>query len=503
MNETTALLPSSLSRLIATSALAITATVAAIPSIADTSDFRGMNWARLGDNFTSDQLVLQGLNINDSYSTIYTKASAIYGDMSSTMGINTVRLPVNPATVSDTTWWSNYRATIDAATNRGFKVILTYWEDGSNSGGKVSDMSTWNTMWSTIVNTYAGNNLVYFEPMNEPHGYSSSQWRDIAADWLNSYNSAPINRVLIDGVGYAQDVTDICNDSRFDGSLLSLHHYAFFYGENDYWGWRNHFEARQSSCYDRVVVTEFGAPMDTGLNYMATEYSDNFIAHIRAVTGSMHDRKIGSVYWPAAGGKITDGRGDYDYYSMFAISGTNSDMCLSARNVSGAQRVMFGWGDTNPTVTDGCDDNSGIISGKAYYIQNRNSGMCLRTLNGSTADATSIVQYSCGTDDVEKWIVSTIGNNQYTIVQAASGKSADINGASTENGANNIIWPRNSGNNQKWRIEPQGNGYVHIVNVNSGLLLDINGASTADNGNNIQWPENGGANQDWTFIVAD
>lgn len=486
------------------SALVITTTALSASSIlADTSDFRGMNWARVGDNFTTERLVLEGLSINDSYATVYDKANAIYDNMASTMGVNTVRLPINTATVSDG-WWNNYRAAIDAATNRGFKVILTYWEDGAASGGRITNMAAWNTMWSSVTYAYGGNSLVYFEPMNEPHGYNSSEWRNVAANWLNYHYSAPANRVLIDGVGYAQDVTDLCNDSRFNDTLLSLHHYTFFYGEKDYWGWRNHFEARQSRCYDRVVVTEFGADMASGLDYMTTNYSANFVSYLRALTGSMHDRKIGSVYWPALGGKVPNGRA-YDYYSMFGLSGSGTNLCLFMRNTSGAQRVMFGWGDTNPSLGAGCPDNNanGIVSGQIYYIQNRNSGKCLRTLNNSTANAASIVQFSCGNSDIEKWQVNALGNGQYAIVQVASGKYADISGASVENAGNNIIWPSNGGNNQKWRIESQGGGYVHIVNVNSGLLLDISSASTADNGNNIQWPDNGGYNQDWSFIPAN
>ena len=144
--------------------------------------------------------------------------------------------------------------------------------------------------------------------------------------------------------------------------------------------------------------------------------------------------------------------------------------------------------------------DSGIVSGQSYYIKSRNSDKCLRTLDGSTENAASVVQYGCGENDFEKWTVNSIGDGQYNIVQVASGKYADISGASTANGGNNIIWPNNGGDNQKWRIELQEDGYYHIVNVNSNLLLDIADASMADNANNIQWQDNGNYNQDWEFI---
>lgn len=144
-----------------------------------------------------------------------------------------------------------------------------------------------------------------------------------------------------------------------------------------------------------------------------------------------------------------------------------------------------------------------IVSGTTYQIKNRNSGKCLRTFNGSSANAASVVQYSCGNNGFEQWTVLSAGNDEYHIVQKSSGKYADIFAASTDPDASNIIWPDNGGANQRWRIEPQGSGYYHIVNVNSNLLLDISGASTADNANNIQWIDNGGSNQDWQFVPVN
>ncbi|WP_428242906.1 family 43 glycosylhydrolase [Gynuella sp.] len=141
-----------------------------------------------------------------------------------------------------------------------------------------------------------------------------------------------------------------------------------------------------------------------------------------------------------------------------------------------------------------------VVDGQTYYIQNRNSGKCLRTLDSSTADAASIVQYSCGSNDVEQWTLKSVGNHQYNIIQVSSGKFADISGASTSSGGNNIIWRETGSDNQKWEMVDQGDGFFHIVNVHSGLLLDISSGSTADNANSIQWPDNQGANQDWRFI---
>ena len=183
----------------------------------------------------------QGLSQSDSNATVRAKANAVYDDMASTMGINTVRLPINTHTVGDRPGGTPTAAPSTPPPPAGFKVILAYWEDGAASGGRITNIAAWNTMWSSVTNTYGSNASVYFEPMNEPHGYSSAEWRNVAADWLSYRHSAvPDGRVLIGGTGFSQDLRDICNDSRFNATLLSFHNYAFFYGAMTYDAWRSH-----------------------------------------------------------------------------------------------------------------------------------------------------------------------------------------------------------------------------------------------------------------------
>ncbi|GAA1608917.1 glycoside hydrolase family 5 protein [Actinoplanes couchii] len=315
--------------------------VTSSPAAAATNSFRGVNWAVLGDNFSTGPLVISGLSSSDSYATVQAKANALYDDMAA-IGVNTVRLPINTHTVG-TAWWSAYRGAIDAATARGFKVILAYWEDGAASGGRITNTAAWNTMWSNVTYLYGANTNVYFEPMNEPHGYTSAEWRNVAAAWMSYHYSAVPARTLIGGTGYSQDLRDVCNDSRFNGTLLSFHHYAFFYTAMTYDAWRTHVQTRLGNCASRAVVTEFGAPMSTGLNYADANSTDNFVRHIRAVTQVMRDNQMGGTYWPAIGGKPT-GTSGFDYYSMFALSGSGTNLNLTVRNTSGKDRLRHGWG---------------------------------------------------------------------------------------------------------------------------------------------------------------
>src|SRR6266704_2188430 len=67
----------------------------AAASVPGTSQFKGVNWADPRDNYASGPVVPTGLSTSDSYSTTYTKASAIISGFQSNLGANTVRLPIN------------------------------------------------------------------------------------------------------------------------------------------------------------------------------------------------------------------------------------------------------------------------------------------------------------------------------------------------------------------------------------------------------------------------
>ncbi|WP_201846113.1 RICIN domain-containing protein [Myceligenerans indicum] len=459
----------------------------ATPAAADTSQFRGANWAVLGDNFSTGPLVIDGLDGSDSYATVQAKANAIYDDMESLLGINTVRLPVNTHTVG-TDWWNRYRGAIDAATGRGFKVILAYWEDGAASGGRVTDYAAWNGMWSTVISQYGGNSSVYFEPMNEPHGYTSAEWRDVAATWLGDHSSAPDNRVLIGGTGYSQDLRDLCTDSRFDGTLFSYHHYAFFYGEKTYQQWYDHATTRLGACADRAVITEFGAAMHDGRDYGDPNSTDNFVRHIRAVTDVMRDNSMGGTYWPAIGGK--PGSIGYDGYSMFSLSGSGTNLSLTVRNGSGANRLRWGWGDA--VDPDGGSPGTVAIVGEG-------SGKCADVVSGSTSAGAEIIQYTCHGGANQQWVLNDLGNGYHQIVNQGSRLCLDVDGASTANGAQAIQWTCNGGTNQQWEVRDAGGGVVELVARHSGKCLDVLGQSTANSARLDQYSCWGGANQHWTL----
>jgi hypothetical protein len=306
----------------------------------NTSQFKGVNWADPRDNYADDPVVLSGLSLSDSYAQTYAKATRVIAAFRANLGANTVRLPINPYTVNGS-YWKSYRGVIDAATAQGFKVIVSYWEGtGANKDGFIDDPATYWPMWDTVVKAYKHNERVYFEPMNEPHGYTDAEWADLAAKWLDTYRSVPRNRVFVSGAGYNDHVTTVCADPRLKGTYLSLHHYGFWKDYATYDQWVSDLKERLGDCANRTVADEFGAPMTTGLNYNVPTPTDNSVNFIQADTDTFRKLGMGSVYWP---GLRTD-----DTYSIQKLIGDAARPWLVTTNQSGADRLAWAWGRGKP-----------------------------------------------------------------------------------------------------------------------------------------------------------
>ncbi|HEX8505336.1 MAG TPA: RICIN domain-containing protein [Hymenobacter sp.] len=90
-------------------------------------------------------------------------------------------------------------------------------------------------------------------------------------------------------------------------------------------------------------------------------------------------------------------------------------------------------------------------------------------------------------------------NAYYRVVNQASGKCLDINGASTREGALAIQWDYFGQTNQQWKLVDAGNGSFNVVARHSGNYLDVSSASKASSAQVLQWPRNGGDNQRWVI----
>lgn len=300
-------------------------------------DLRGINWAANADNFSDGILVLSGLDSADNYTTVSAKAAAILASVISLTGANTIRLPVNPATVA-APWWNSYTGVIDEAVSKGMHVILCCWEGASFRDGKVDDGLKFWAMWQKIVDEYGHNPNVFFEIFNEPYGYKLSEWTTICALWLSRFPAVPKGRILISGTGYSEDIKDEGADPRFKGCLLSLHDYVFFNGSSDTTAaqWEARLKARIGDFGSRAVMTEFGVPMTGGKDYAGAVKADPEIAYLQGLTHQLRLAGMGAVYWP--------GIRNADSYRLLQLEGSGTSLSVSVTNRSGLNLLRYAWG---------------------------------------------------------------------------------------------------------------------------------------------------------------
>ncbi|MGI8869273.1 MAG: cellulase family glycosylhydrolase [Mycobacteriales bacterium] len=314
-----------------------TGTTATYPSAAaPAASFHGVNWADPRDNFVTGNVVPTGLSDTDGPARSAAKARQIVAGLQHNLGANTIRLPVNPATVSGD-WWRSYAAVIETATRMDVRVILSYWEADSSKDGRIDDLPQWSTMWNHLTSSFGGNPQVYFEPMNEPHGYSYDAWSGICAQWLRDHSDIPRGRVIVSGVGYNTDLSQLGTDARLAGTLFSVHDYTWFNpGAVTVADFTAGIAKEVGPYAGRTIIDEFGAPMTDGTDYNADPSTSTNIAFIDAIARYAHDNHVGTVYWP--GLRAGDG------YRMEDIVGVYPHLSLADTNASGRAKLLESWG---------------------------------------------------------------------------------------------------------------------------------------------------------------
>ena len=314
--------------------------------------------------------------------------------------------------------------------------------------------------------------------MNEPHGYDIGELKELYAGWIDRY-TVPRRRIVLDGAGYATDVNSIGNDPRFDSCLLSFHYYTWF-DENLTTTADWELPVASLKYPERTIVTEFGAPMTTGKDFLGAPGNDRELTYIQGMTTQLHNSKVGGIYWP--------GIRTNDSYSMFSIDNGK----LTTNNTSGLKRLQYAWGiGSVETVVPVFNVN------KNYSIVNRNSNKSIG-VNGSSLDnGAAVVQWDFQSDDNQLWSLQKESNGYFSVENKRSNKLLDVQNSSTTAGNNIVQWERSMLSNQEWMITDIGFGYYKITNRNSGLSLDVNSGSTNNGTNIIQWYWNRGSNQQW------
>jgi hypothetical protein len=439
-----------------------------------TSQFHGVNWADPDDNFVTGDIVPVGLTDGDSYATTYAKSTAILKGFQA-LGANTVRMAFNDATVTDS-WWGSYTAALDAATALGMNVVIAPWLQN----GVIGNTTTFYNMWNVVLSKYGGYSNFYFDIMNEPWGYSAADEDNVAAAWVANFPNVPRSHIIVPGAYSDQNLCTVGADSRLSGTLLSIHDYTLG-GEthNTEAAWINSFENNVCGYAGRSVLTEFGVPMNTGVNYDGPRDGTNDVSYLYALTDTVRNLGMGSILW--AGVKQatqTEGPGPCENAScaITSLEGSGTSLSLSVNNQSGLDRLKWGWGGSD----------SGSAAGAVYALA---AGKCMDVTGASQTEGTAVDIWDCNDGSNQTWTHNS--SKEFTVYSGADCLDAYNN--ETSSGTKVEIWPCNGGANQQWTINSNGT----ITGVQSGLCLDVSGNATADGTDLDIWTCNGQSNQQW------
>ena len=308
--------------------------------VGDVASFHCFNWADKGDNFQAGVLQPSGLSSSDSYATVKAKSDAVLSGFQTVLKATAIRIPINESTiVTNPTWWAAYKGILDSAISKNMKVVVAYWGQAGNNGGKPADRTVFYTMWKAVVDAYVSSDLVYFDIMNEPWALSPTAFITFAVAWLAQFPNVPHNRVVVAGNYNDSDVNQQGADSRLTGCLLSLHAYPSSSKTNTTTeqGWRDYIKAKVGSYYSRVIVTEWsGTPMSTGVDYSGDINGDVNKAYLVGVAGQIKDYGMGSCWWA--------GLETGNTYAIANVTGTGTNLSISVTNASGLARIQAAWG---------------------------------------------------------------------------------------------------------------------------------------------------------------
>ncbi|MER6791376.1 ricin-type beta-trefoil lectin domain protein [Amycolatopsis mediterranei] len=458
--------------------------LAAAPAArASTGQFHGVNWADQRDNFLWDENVPIGLSKSDNYATTYTKATAVLKGFQG-LGTNTVRFGINPQTTASS-WWGSLTAAYDAASALGMNVMIAPWTPPDGSGRINGESAAFYRMWDTVIAKYGGKSNFYFDMINEPWGYGATELTNLAADWLAHYPAIPRGRMVIPGLWADQDICTVGADSRLNGTLLSIHLYTLG-GETHPTAaeWAATFRSRLCGYADRAVLSEFGVPMNTGINYNGPRDGTNNVSYLYGLTDTVRSLGMGSLLWTGvkqADQTVGPGPCFNASCAITSLAGSGTNLSLTVTNQSGLDRFRYGWG-LNDNPGGGSGGSGGVLRGAG-------SNRCLDVPGVSQADGTRLQIWDCNGGTNQQWAALSNG-----ALQVYGSKCLDVPGHATASGTRVQIYTCNGGANQQWRLGSDGT----VIGVESGLCLDVTGAATANATPVAIATCNGGTNQKWT-----
>ena len=144
-----------------------------------------------------------------------------------------------------------------------------------------------------------------------------------------------------------------------------------------------------------------------------------------------------------------------------------------------------------------CANGAYAIDNGGYTIQSKYSAKLVEVSSAQSNDGANISQWAANQHNTQRWIITNVGGNNYSVINLNSGKAMEVYDWSTADGANVAQYEYSGVATQHWQINDNDSGYVSFINANSGKALDLFEFNGNDGANISQWAYNGSDAQLW------
>ncbi len=155
------------------------------------------------------------------------------------------------------------------------------------------------------------------------------------------------------------------------------------------------------------------------------------------------------------------------------------------KNVSGSNNGggNNGGGSSNQVIANGTYFLGSVTNGQNLVDKRNENNVRMTGANGAFA--------------AQKWVISHLGNNVYTLKNQGTGRYLEVPFAKCSNGANVNTWTNASDSHKRWKIIKHGNRYELKPMHCQAKSLDRDFGDKTKNGNVHLYNDANNANQRW------
>lgn len=370
--------------------------------------------------------------------------------------------------------------------------------------------SAWVADWQSVTSTFRGiPQVIGADLRNEPRGGAAWGGSNSADDWHAAAQLGgnavlgvdPRMLIFVEGTNYATDLASagslpvVLREANH--LVYEAHDYGFDTTVTGYDQWVSKIQPSWGYLVDRVPLWlgEFGTCNTSG-QCVSSPTSAQLGMWFSVFTRYLSAHNVNWSYW-ALNGTKSDG-----------LTGGNSGTVIKYGQVETYGVLNPQWNapalaaqlSALKAIQPGCP--AGQVPNGTYYISNRNSGDVVDIPGFNSAQGTVLDQWPRNNGVNQKWVVTRLTCNLYSVRSAMDGQSLDILGQSASSGAGVDQYGYWGGGNQQFLISRNSAGYYTIASINSLDPVEVPGSSKTAGTHLDQATSNGGATQQWSFIGA-